>query len=155
MVLCDIDNDDNLDVLISNSQGSALFTNDGTGQFNEDSMALFPGILYSRLAFSDLDNDGDVDFLISGTNSEGDKESRLYTNTGSGQFEVLQNSPFEDWRAYAATFFDADGDGDHDLLIGGINGASESVTTLFLYEENEGFTEMPAIGKGEIGRAHV
>lgn len=148
VALCDIDNDNNLDVLISNSQGSALFTNDGTGQFNEDSMALFPGILYSRLAFSDLDNDGDVDFLISGTNSEGDKESRLYTNTGSGQFEVLQNSPFEDWRAYSATFFDADGDGDLDLLIGGINGASESVTTLFLYEENEGFTEMPAIGKG-------
>jgi hypothetical protein len=148
VALCDIDNDDNLDVLISNSQGSTLFTNDGTGQFNEDSIALFPGILYSRLAFSDLDNDGDADFLISGTNSAGGKESRLYINTGSGQFEALQNLPFENWSAYAATFFDANGDGNHDLLIGGVNGELESATTLFLYDENEGFTEMPAMGKG-------
>lgn len=148
VVLCDIDNDDNFDVLISNSQGSVLFINDGIGQFNEDLMVFFLGILYSWLVFLDLDNDGDVDFLIFGINFVGDKEFRLYINIGSGQFEVFQNLFFEDWCVYVVIFFDVDGDGDFDFLIGGINGVLEFVIILFFYEENEGFIEMFVIGKG-------
>ncbi len=75
--------------------------------------------------FIDVDRDGDLDLIvISGSNEfpEGNKllADRLYINDGAGDFSRA-NKLFPDYLINGQTIvaFDADGDGDTDLFIGG------------------------------------
>ncbi len=46
----------------------------------------FTGVVYSAMAFSDVDGDGDSDVLVTGSDISLDPKTKLYTNNGSGIF---------------------------------------------------------------------
>lgn len=116
----DIDNDGDLDVFLANDGSlNALFRNDGNFAFSKlvnDTVSKTPGHSFSS-AWSDIDNDGDVDLFV--TNSFGASlyNNYLYTNDGNGNFTRVSGNTVVsdlDW-TYGCAFGDYDNDGFEDL----------------------------------------
>ena len=113
--------------------------------FGQDFMQIqntsFSNFSYSSIAFSDIDNDGDEDVLISGyTNGS---VSELYQNDGLGNFSLVIGTPFPNiWGSYVA-FSDIDGDGDEDLLITGNDNNQYSLAELYTNDGLGNFTIVP------------
>lgn len=132
-------------------QGSAFATgtsftfaapNPVTPVFNDVTGSAFssapPGVDQALLTWGDYDNDGDLDFVGSGSNSSAVVEAFAYRNNGNGTFTrdvsfsgLLNNNtfgmPLTDGQF---AFGDFDGDGNLDLAAVGNNGAT-GVTTVF------------------------
>jgi hypothetical protein len=145
VAFADIDNDGDQDVLISGfntglASVSKLYVNDGLGNFVIDTSTPFDGVYSGSVAFSDVDNDGDQDLLITGVNSSNQRISKLYLNDGTGTFTLIAGTPFEGVDKSAIHFSDVDSDGDPDLLITGRNSSSESVSKLYSNDGNGNFT---------------
>lgn len=135
----DIDGDGDNDLLISGKNSAdvsitKLYTNDGTGTFDEVISPPFNGIVRSSIAFSDIDGDGDSDVLIAGVTS------KFYINDGSGNFTEDLGTPFADVSSSSIAFSDVDGDGDQDVLITGMSNY-EAVTKLYYNDGRGDFTE--------------
>ena len=146
IAFADIDNDSDQDVLItglsSGSFISKLYTNDGTGNYIEKSDAGFEGVSNSSIAFSDVDNDGDQDVLITGNNDSNVSISKLYFNNGSGDFTVDDNTILDGIRFGSVAFADVDGDNDQDVLITGQNNSFQSISKLYSNDGLGNFSEM-------------
>lgn len=135
--VADIEGDGDPDVLITGiidgqDISTRMFVNDG-GVFTERMNTPFEGLIYSSIAFSDIDGDSDPDVLITGaTPFEGNIISKLYTNE-EGNFTEVQNTPFEGVALGSIAFSDIDGDNDEDLMITGGIGFNSDVTIAKLY----------------------
>ncbi|MEY4278654.1 MAG: hypothetical protein RL377_658, partial [Bacteroidota bacterium] len=71
-----------------------------------------------KAATGDLNGDGLIDVFIGGANGKG---GAVYLQTANGQFAKKPQpafAPFNNFEDVAAVFFDADKDGDLDLLVG-------------------------------------
>lgn len=124
LAFADVDNDGDQDVLISGRSNSSqsvtrLYLNDGTGNYTADATNSFPGSYFTSIAFSDVDNDGDQDVLITGYTILNQPATKLYLNDGSGLFTLYSNVPFTHVSAGSGVFADIDNDGDQDVLITG------------------------------------
>ncbi len=148
----DIDGDTDLDLIIvgfvaGTGRVSRLYTNDGTGQFNEVSGTAFEGIMGS-VAFFDVDNDDDEDLFLTGINSADVRLAKLYLNDGLGQFTEVPNTPFagvtSGVRNESIAIADIDGDNDLDLLICGRDDTNMLVTKLYTNNGTGLFTEVAA-----------
>jgi hypothetical protein len=120
----DYDNDGDLDVYICNDgSNNALFRNDGNFNFTKitgDPVALANSHSYSS-AWSDIDNDGDVDLFVTNAFNTATEplNNFLYTNNGDGTFtKVETGAPATDlsW-SYGCAFGDYDNDGFEDLAV--------------------------------------
>jgi predicted nucleotidyltransferase len=142
----DIDSDGDSDVLIagltdSNELISKLYRNNGLGEFIEELNTPFEGVLASSIAFSDVNNDGDLDILITGRNFLGNRISKLYANDGLGIFTEVIGTPFDGVAASSIAFSDVDGDGDEDVLIMGETNSNELISKLYINDGLGSFTE--------------
>ena len=125
--LADVDNDTDLDALVSckRCQGSFLFENNGQGVFRDVSADRLPR--YSNnydIETMDIDADGDLDLFT--VNDAFPFAEHVFVNDGKGVFQVARkafaygaNPPFCDDNA--AIFLDADADADADVLIASLN----------------------------------
>ena len=105
----DIDNDADLDVVITGFHGSKLYRNNGEGRFNL--IRRFDGVHYTA-AFGDVDNDNDLDLYFAG-------DTGVYVNDGNGSFSFRGGVGLDGIGvdARSAVFADMDNDGALDLLI--------------------------------------
>jgi hypothetical protein len=115
----DYDNDQDLDILLSGEMENGSFTariyrNDG-GAFTDINAGL-AGHGTCSVEWGDADNDGDLDFIITGENE--DQKTLLYKNN-NGVFTGI-NCGFAYFGSYSdAAWGDGDNDGDADLVITG------------------------------------
>ena len=146
IAFADIDNDNDQDVLITGYNGgeciSKIYTNDGSGYFEEVLDTPFEGVNYSSIAFADIDNDNDQDVLITG-NSEDGRISKLYTNDGNGNYSEVLGSPFDGVSSGSIAFADVDNDNDQDVLItGNFSGWYTHISKLYTNDGNGNFIEV-------------
>jgi hypothetical protein len=115
--LGDLDGDGDPDLYLPDGrQGDRLFANDG-GYFVEVTQAAgFTPVPQSESALmADFTDDGQLDLYV----ARYDAASMLYCNLGGMRFEPLDTGAFGADQQLGASAFDADGDGDLDLLITG------------------------------------
>lgn len=146
----DYNQDEVLDVFITglssdNSSISDVYKNLGNGQFLRVTNSIDYIFKNSSSVTGDYDNDGDIDFLISGSSQNGNA-SRIYRNEGN----FLFNSFEIDIKGYdenALDWTDADGDGDLDIISQGsywnnVKNQTEYHTQYFENDGNDVFKEI-------------
>jgi hypothetical protein len=132
---CDFDHDRDLDLLITGfdeflDPKTALFSNLGNMEFMNVEPAL-PGAALGTAAWSDYNNDGEPDILLTGQNEGcGTLSSLIFRNDGNTQFTDI-DAPLDGAERGSAAWGDYDNDGDPDLLITGINGGGSPATRLY------------------------
>ena len=137
----DYDNDGRLDFLLTgytnNGDVSQLWRNTGSG-FTNVPIADLLGVYYPSVAWGDYDNDGRLDFLLTGYN--GNFVSQLWRNTGSGFTNVsIADLPGVTYPSVA--WGDYDNDGRLDFLL---TGAPNTSTEIFqLWHNNTPITNTP------------
>ena len=132
--LVDVDNDLDLDVLVSCKRcaGGKLFRNDGEGSFEEDRRGLPQYTNNYDYVAMDLDGDGFLDLVtvndgdvVAGVGSS--RREHVFQNDGEGRFRDMtdlwwpdeQNLGYDD---NVIAYLDYDSDGDADFLIGSLSG---------------------------------
>jgi hypothetical protein len=142
IAVADMDQDNDLDAvgILTTLGGSAtMFRNLGGGTFD---ILFFPWSGASALALVDIDNDNDHDVvMVSGTNllvprNEG---GLAFTNVSATWANGIVSPPS---RTLAAA--DLDGDGDRDLVAGGVSGSPDTV----LRNDGASFTPVGSIAPG-------
>lgn len=100
----------------------------------------------STVTFADFENDGDLDLLTAGMDSDDIPRTYLYENTNDAirQFSLVATLP--GLSASAAAFADYDNDGDQDFVLTGVDETGTHQARLY---ENQGggiiqFEERPA-----------
>ena len=126
----DFDNDSDLDLYVAHCRQSTtsptdlrrinrLFVNDGNNNFTEmaDQYGIAIGWQTWTSSFGDIDNDGDLDLLL--TNH--DYDNQVFENDGTGHFTELTNTGIGNFNItpIESVFEDFDNDGYVDVLIAG------------------------------------
>lgn len=155
----DLDRDGHQDLAIaSDFASSQLFWNDGDGTFTDGTLPAGVGTDFNGMGstFGDYDGDGDLDWFISNITADPDAPptgfggwNRLYRNDGGRTFtDVTQEAGVRDARwGWGTAFFDADNDGDLDLIAtNGYNGEGWADDRTVLWQNNDGvYTDISEI----------
>lgn len=132
----DYDNDGRLDFLLlgfaTGEYVSQLWRNTGSG-FTNVPIAGLAGVVESSVAWGDYDNDGRLDFLLTGQELDGNRISQLWRNTGSG-FDNVTFSNLPGAFAGSLAWGDFDNDGRLDFLLTGFNASGQRLTQLWRNE---------------------
>lgn len=142
----DFDSDGDIDLAIAGTSNigpvTRVLKNDGTGKY---SIGLYSALLPAkncRLDWGDLNNDGDLDLLITGDNSSQSDFVPITTVyeylPGDDRFQEFQNQDFVDLTQGSASWGDFNNDGWLDILISGKFGQADSARSTRLYRNLEG-----------------
>ena len=145
IAFADVDGDNDQDVLISGNNSNSiliteLYLNDGEGFFTFQIDVKFERVYDGDMAFADIDGDGDQDVLITGKDFDEKPTTILYQNDGSGDFTVIDETPFVGVYWGEIAFSDIDGDSDQDVIITGVSFEGNVLTMLYTNDGNGSFT---------------
>lgn len=137
----DYDNDGDLDILltgmlISQDRISKVYRNENNS-FN-DINADLTGVSSGSASWSDFDNDGDLDILITGVTFANEKISKIYRNNG-GIFSDI-NVGLPGIVSSSARWGDFDNNGTSDILLSGVS--SMGYISKIFRNTGEGFIDI-------------
>jgi enediyne biosynthesis protein E4 len=146
---CDIDNDGDLDLFVTNEnkQSENLYRNDGKGNFTKltEGALLTDGGNTTSASWADIDNDGDLDVFL--TNDGG--YNSLFKNEGNFRFSKMKNDTTSKTPAhsFSSAWSDIDNDGDVDLFVtNAFSGKSRLVNYFYVNDGHGNFSR----DKGDI-----
>ncbi len=117
----DLDHDGDLDLTVCGVQEggeplTAVYVNSG-GTFSTEDVGLI-NVGYCSLDLGDFEIDGDMDFLITGTDEDGNTLTRVYESIGRGRFRRYPQT-FVDLLFSSGAWGDYDADGYLDFIVTG------------------------------------
>ena len=140
----DYDNDGDLDVLTCGLPTSGIpqtrvYTNISSGTFREYPNHGIPGVWKGSLDLGDYDNDGDLDVLVTGTDTEGNAMTRIMRNERlQGFVEVISPVAMGSEKAELVGLLEGKGlwtdfnsDGLTDIYLAGYSGQRQPVSLLY------------------------
>lgn len=128
---------------------NTLLTKHNENEYNDFD---YEGLIYKKisqegpcLATGDINGDGNEDVFIGGAK---DQAGTIFIHNGNGDLKPKKSTALEIDRAFedtAASFFDADGDGDLDLMVGSggnqVNESQRESIRLYLNDGKGNFTK--------------
>ncbi|MEM7030557.1 MAG: Ig-like domain-containing protein, partial [Chloroflexota bacterium] len=134
----DYDNDGDLDILLSGQDSDfdpvlQVWRNNGDDTFANINAGLM-GLSFSSIAWGDYDNDGDLDILLSGQDSDFDPVSQVWRNNGDDTFANI-NVGLTDVEGSSVAWGDYDNDGDLDILLSGFDRDGNRVSQVWRNED--------------------
>ena len=144
----DYDNDGDLDILLMGmglTHSTKIYRNEGNDVFTDKTNNQFVDMSLGQAKWGDLDNDGDLDIVISGrcvvgTNSVG--ASYIYINNGNSSFSQLVNTNLAGLQYSRCDLGDYNNDGYLDILLAGEITQYLPVTKIYTNNGNNTFTEL-------------
>jgi predicted nucleotidyltransferase len=144
----DFDNDGYLDILLTGDSYSAsiskIYKNNGDNTFTEQTNISLTGVEYGSVAWGDYDNDGDLDILLTGRNSNSNYISKIYKNNGNNTFTEQTGISLTGVSWSSVAWGDYDNDGDLDILLAGDKGSS-LISKIYKNNGNNTYTEQTGI----------
>jgi hypothetical protein len=135
----DYDNDEDLDIAISGFHApfsgdwyylTKIYRNDGNGVFTDINAPMIP-LQMSSVDWGDMDNDGDLDLLVIGQDTNDVDHSIIYRNEGSNVFTDI-SAGLTGVHGGVCKWGDYNNDGDLDFFIAGYDGS----TSKFIIYKN-------------------
>ncbi|MCD4768839.1 MAG: FG-GAP-like repeat-containing protein [Bacteroidales bacterium] len=145
----DYDNDGYLDIILcGNYYGtyvSKIYRNNTDNTFTEQTLISIQGISGGSVVWGDYDNDGDLDILLTGTDNNHNKTTKIYRNDGPDSLVDI-NLLIRGVGEGSAQWGDYDNDGDLDIVLAGEGG-----TKVFEVYRNDGNDIFTCIYNGPVG----
>ena len=143
----DVDGDGDIDLLVTGRDGGGspitqLYVNDGSGSFTAVSAGL-PDLENGTVDLGDVDNDGDLDVLLTGVNASSTRVTRLFTKDDGSLSYTASGISFPSVENGEAALGDVEGDGDLDIVLAGNSGGSATAalyTNDYIENGSLGFT---------------
>ncbi|MDX9771452.1 MAG: FG-GAP-like repeat-containing protein, partial [Tenuifilaceae bacterium] len=133
----DFNNDGYLDIVITGGNPysvAKLYNNNGNGTFSEVTGTGLPGVSSGTVTWTDYNNDGNLDIIITGLSYLSDGTSahiaKVMKGNGKGNFTEEPGFNLKGIRNGTVSLGDYDNDGDTDVLITGYNNFT-TITKVF------------------------
>jgi hypothetical protein len=139
----DYDNDGDLDLVVSGfdtsyTPFSALYDNDGNGNFSLNSQPNLMALYWGAADFVDYDNDGDYDIFLTGADSNTTPHALFYKNTNGNFTKDETTSNLVSGTYISSTdWSDFDNDGDLDLVITGLGSSGDAISKVYNNTQNQ------------------
>jgi len=117
--------------------GLCLIDGAKSGTLIEDTGISLTGVYQSSVVWGDIDNDGDLDLTLAGFDSEEERHSIIYENTGSPQYNLAFLQGLTEVSYGSLAWGDYDRDGDLDLALSGLTEAAPGRFTK-IYRNDDG-----------------
>ncbi|MDD1474815.1 VCBS repeat-containing protein, partial [Dolichospermum sp. ST_sed4] len=144
----DYDNDGDLDILLTGWTGSVpvskIYRNNGGNSFDEQTGITLMGVSAGSVAWGDYDNDGDLDILLTGSNSSYQPVSKIYRNNGNNSFTEQTGITLIGVTGSSVAWGDYDNDGDLDILLTG-SLATGRISKIYSNNGDNSFSEQTGI----------
>lgn len=147
MDFADFDGDNDLDIVYSgktNGSGEVstnLYINDGSGRFTLEN-SVFEDVWFGAIAAVDVNNDNQIDLVVSGENPDETAITKLYINQGNLEFIENTSVPFPGVSHSTIAYSDVDLDNDMDLLISGSKfGSTNGIGGIYINDGIGNFSE--------------
>ena len=122
LAAADMDEDGDLDLLVSGSDQLAVYLNNGSGQFVEGTVQTV-SFTYGSITVGDFNGDGHADVTCANAATS---DVALRLGTGTGALQAAQNVSALSRTRYVSSG-DLDGDGDLDLLVTNDRGITQTL----------------------------
>ncbi|MDT9308676.1 MAG: VCBS repeat-containing protein, partial [Limnospira sp. PMC 1291.21] len=134
----DTDGDGDMDLIHSgrnsnNDYVTVYYTNDGNGNFTENTSANLMNIYGGEVIMEDLNNNGSLDLIISGFEATSTflPTTKIYFNDGAGNFTEDTQNQISGHYLGGIDLGDINGDGSLDLVITGYDENDNPMTKLY------------------------
>lgn len=128
---------------------TALYVNQN-GTYVPNTATAFTQIMYSAIGTGDINNDGHLDFAITGTRTDTNEQVfEIYYGNGDNTFTKATVDNIQATIYGAIEIVDFDKDGDMDILVNGMLDSGDKISTIYLQNGTTGtFTASPTALSG-------